>query len=308
MNVLPVLRYGTHRSRNPSPRFVHTVVLLRHGESLWNKQKKFTGWSDIPLTEAGEVDAKDSGLLLGERKMKFDVAFTSNLERAWRTCAVALSASGQSSVEVIRSWRLNERHYGALQGHSKDSPKLISLFGEETVIEWRRSYLSTPPSVYNTDFLKAMGADSLELCTSYMNPKYLNRNKYFACRRILQHDTSPVSPQFLNELGETDIFPGTESLKQCQDRVLYFWQNTIAPRVRSGEKVLIVAHANTIRALVKAIDGISDEQIHHLRIPNGIPLIYTLDENLQPTDLSDDIGFQANYLVSSRNHSKVSNF
>jgi 2,3-bisphosphoglycerate-dependent phosphoglycerate mutase len=286
-------------------RFVHTVVLLRHGESLWNKQKKFTGWSDVPLTEAGEVDAKDSGLLLGERKMKFDVAFTSNLERAWRTSAVALSAAGQSGVENIRSWRLNERHYGALQGHAKDSTKLISLFGEEKVIEWRRSYLATPPSIYNTDFLKAMGEDSLELCTSYMNPKYLNRNKYFSCRGMLQRSSIPVSPQFLNDLGDTDIFPEAESLKQCQDRVLYFWQNTIAPRVRSGENVLIVAHANTIRALVKAIDGISDEQIHHLRIPNGIPLIYTLDENLQPTDLSDDIGFQANYLVSSRNHSKV---
>jgi 2,3-bisphosphoglycerate-dependent phosphoglycerate mutase len=129
-----------------------------------------------------------------------------------------------------------------------------------------------------------MGGGSLEKCTSWMNPKYINRERYLQTKRV----------------------PVTESLKQCQERAYYFWQNTIAPRVKSGDRVLIVAHANTIRALVKAVDNIDDDSISHLRIPNGIPLVYTLDENLKPVvNLSDDIGFHANYLVSARNHSKV---
>jgi 2,3-bisphosphoglycerate-dependent phosphoglycerate mutase len=252
------------------------------------------------------IDAKDAGMLIGERKMQFDVAFTSNLERAWRTCAVALANSNQSGVEVIRSWRLNERHYGALQGHEKNSEQLMTTFGEEKVIDWRRSYTGSPPHLYNIEFLQKMGPLSLETCTSWMNPKYLNREKYFNCRRVLKSENT-ISNKFLNELGESNLFPTAESLKQCQERAYSFWTSTIAPRVKSGEKVLIVAHANTIRSLVKAVDNISDEMIWHLRIPNGIPLVYHLDDNLKPigNQLSDDLGFQANYLVSPRNHSKV---
>lgn len=186
---------------------------------------------------------------------------------------------------------------------------MIQTFGEDKVLEWRRSYTATPPSLYNLDFLKQMGPGSLETCTSWMNPKYLNRNRYFDCRRLLKAEQQPVSGKFLNELGESDIFPTGESLKQCQERAFHFWQNVIGPRVKAGEKALIVAHANTIRALVKAVDNISDDRIWHLRIPNGIPLVYHLDDNLKPIEnLSDDLGFQANYLVSARNHPKVWHF
>lgn len=185
---------------------------------------------------------------------------------------------------------------------------MIATFGEEKVIEWRRSYKASPPSIYNVDFLKQMGPGALETCTSWVNPKYLNRNKYFDCRRLLKSDQA-ISGKFLNELGESDIFPPAESLKQCQERAFSFWSNTIAPRVKAGERVLIVAHANTIRALVKAVDNISDDMIYHLRIPNGIPLVYHLDDNLKPIErISDDLGFGANYLVSARNHSKVRHF
>lgn len=159
-----------------------------------------------------------------------------------------------------------------------------------------------------------MGGGSLEKCTSWMNPKYINRERYLQTKRVVGGSdldltaSTSYSPQskLLQDLSESDIFPVTESLKQCQERAYYFWQNTIAPRVKSGDRVLIVAHANTIRALVKAVDNIDDDSISHLRIPNGIPLVYTLDENLKPVvNLSDDIGFHANYLVSARNHSKV---
>ena len=141
-----------------------------------------------------------------------------------------------------------------------------------------------------------------------MNPRYLHRTRYMSTKQLLQDQSSGrMESKFLYEMNESDIFPHTESLKQCQERAYYFWQNTIVPRIISGERVLIVAHANTIRSLVKAVDNIDDDLIHHLRIPNGIPLVYTLDEQLKPisSTLGDDIGFQANYLVSARNHSKV---
>ncbi|KAJ1436646.1 phosphoglycerate mutase 1 family protein [Ochromonadaceae sp. CCMP2298] len=247
---------------------MHTVVMLRHGESLWNVENRFTGWCDVPLTAHGEADAIDAGTLMGERGLKFDVAFTSNLERGWRTCAMTLAAADQSSTETIRSSMLNERHYGALQGHKKDCPVLIDAFGIEKMLEWRRSYGTAPPSL-----------SSIFTANAIKNATYA---------------------------------PSTESLAQCEHRAFGYWQEVIAPRVRAGERVLIVAHANTIRALVKAVDNIDDQKIAHLKIPNGIPLVYTMDERLQPIDPTDvkgvdsHDGCQATYLVSARNHSKVS--
>lgn len=262
---------------------IHTVVMLRHGKSLWNVENRFTGWYDVPLTEAGIREAVDAGTLIGERGLKFDVAFTSNLERAWKTCALTLNASGQPDVETIRSSKLNERHYGALQGHRKDSQLIINAYGEDTVVEWRRSYSIAPPTTDNLEFLHKVGLPDTD--------------ETYSC-----HSGGDITD---------DDTPKTESLKLCEERAFGYWKEVIAPRVASGERVLIVAHANTIRALVKAVDKIQDQDIAHLKIPNGIPLIYTMDENLQPYDneensvSNDDIGFQANYLVSAKNHSKV---
>lgn len=237
-------------------RGVHTVVMIRHGESSWNVEKRFTGWCDVPLTDHGEIDAHDAGVLMGERGMKFDVAFTSTLERAWRTCAIALSAAGQSgSVETLRSWKLNERHYGALQGHLKDSPKLTQLFGEEKILEWRRSYNTAPPSLYDPQFAKDMGPESFKRATDTMNPGFLDPRR--APKQLTTNTFN--APQFTS--SELDFegdhrYPSTESLKNCEDRAFGYWNDVIAPRVRAGDRVLIVAHANTIRALVKAVDQV----------------------------------------------------
>lgn len=264
----------------------HQVVMIRHGESAWNVGKRFTGWCDIPLTEDGVMDAMDAGKLIKERAMKFDVAFTSNLERAWRTCALALSCSDQGSVETVRSWRLNERHYGALQGHLKNCPKLISEFGEQNLIEWRRAYNIPPPSLRDEGIMSKLDPESVKLSNSMMDPRYFS------------HDGGNMT--------NCDIFPATESLKDCEKRAFSYWKEVIAPRVKNGERVLIVAHANTIRALVKAVDRIADEMIQHLKIPNGIPLVYTLDSNLEPIiDSAHDMGFQAKYLISPHNHEKM---
>eukprot|EP01038_Epipyxis_sp_PR26KG_P007143 gene7143-9746_t len=281
--------------------------MIRHGESTWNQENRFTGWCDIPLTAAGENDAKDAGTLMGERGLKFDVAFTSTLERAWRTCALTLSEAGQSGVEVVRSWKLNERHYGALQGHLKTCPKLIEAFGNEKIMEWRRSFHTAPPSMYDVDILKMIGSDALQTCTSLVNPNYINLHALERTQRELAHNHDSKGH---NAENNTDVFnhtyPATESLLQCQERAYGYWKDTIAPRVRNGERVLIVAHANTIRALVKAVDHIDDDMITHLKIPNGVPLVYTLDEDLEPiVDLTDDLGFQAKYLVSARNHGRM---
>lgn len=265
---------------------MHTVVMIRHGESSWNVGKRFTGWCDIPLTEHGIKDAKDSGTLMLERGMKFDVAFTSNLERAWRTCETALLHSDQSEIEVIKSWKLNERHYGALQGHLKNCPKLIASFSEPQLIEWRRAYDTAPPSLRDPGIVEKLDPESVKLGNAVMDPRYFS------------HDGASVA--------NCETFPTTESLKDCEKRAFSYWNDVIAPRVRAGQRVLIVAHANTIRALVKAVDRIEDNMIRHLRIPNGIPLVYTLDSNLEPIiDSADDMGFQAKYLISPHNHEKV---
>jgi len=260
--------------------------MIRHGESAWNVGKRFTGWCDIPLTEPGITDAKDAGRLMLDRGMRFDVAFTSGLERAWRTCALALSHSDQSGVETVKTWELNERHYGALQGHLKNCPKLISEFGDKQLIEWRRAYDTAPPSLRDPGIFEKLDPESVQLSNSSMDPRYFDHAR--------------------GTMVNSAVFPATESLKDCEKRAFSYWERVIAPRVRAGERVLIVAHANTIRALVKAVDHISDDMIQHLRIPNGIPLVYTLDSNLQPIiDSTHDIGFQAKYLISPHNHSKV---
>ena len=287
-------------------------------------EKRFTGWCDVPLTKRGELDAKDAGILMGERGLKFDVAFTSNLERAWRSCAIALSACGQSNTEVIRSWKLNERHYGALQGHFKDAPELVEAFGEEKVIAWRKSFHSAPPSLYDEDVLRKLGPNSLNISTEFLNPNYVDQKKFNYFNNILHQrsryeNRAAVHPNSNSSSsnGSNSAFdagfpyPSTESLQQCQVRAFGYWKEVIAPRLLEGQRVLIVAHANTIRALVKAVDNIDDGMIAHLKIPNGVPLVYTLDKHLNPrvddysNENADDLGFQAKYLVSARNHGRM---
>lgn len=286
---------------------LHTVVLIRHGESIWNQEERFTGWADVPLTPNGENDALDAGRLLGERKITFDVAFTSHLERAWRTCAIALAESQQSGVEVIRSSKLNERHYGALQGHLKNCPNLEQAFGEKKLLEWRRSFHTAPPDLYDMEILKKIGPDSLMTCTEHLHQRYIDVEKFENARRELKTEQQYFyNSDQTNDDEDGGIYPSTESLQQCQQRAYGYWKDVILPRVKQGDRVLVVAHANTIRALVKAVDNIDDADIAYLKIPNGIPLVYTFDENLQPNlDMPDDIGFNGKYLVSSENHGKM---
>jgi len=297
---------------------MHTVVMVRHGESVWNRENRFTGWCDVPLTAHGEADAIDAGTLMGERGLKFDVAFTSNLERAWRTCELTLNAAGQST-ETVRSSMLNERHYGALQGHLKDCPVLIDAFGIEKVLEWRRSYATAPPSLYNRVFADKIGPDMLRSGLSQLNNRYVDlaRLDKTIGRVELQRTRRSTDQATRGTNFRNNYAPSTESLAQCEHRAFGYWREVIAPRVRAGERVLIVAHANTIRALVKAVDRIDEQKIAHLKIPNGIPLVYTMDEHLQPIDPTDIVSYpqdtgadapnscQATYLVSARNHSKM---
>eukprot|EP01035_Chromulina_nebulosa_P038883 gene38883-52521_t len=312
------------RSLKPNIRHIHTVVMIRHGESTWNLERRFTGWCDVPLTKRGELDAKDAGILMGERGLKFDVAFTSNLERAWRSCAIALSACGQSNTEIIRSWKLNERHYGALQGHYKDAPELVEAFGEEKVIAWRKSFHSAPPSLYDEDVLRRLGPNSLKISTEFLNQNYIDQKKFNHFSNILhqrsryENSSTLYTPNSSSSSSSNALFddsfpyPSTESLQQCQVRAFGYWKEVIAPRLLEGQRVLIVAHANTIRALVKAVDNIDDGMIAHLKIPNGVPLVYTMDEQLNPhvdddynNENANDLGFQAKYLVSARNHGRM---
>ena len=222
--ISPILRIRTSISRFVS----HTVVLVRHGESVWNVEKRFTGWCDVPLTEHGIADALDAGTLMGERGMKFDVAFTSTLERAWKTCDIALEAAGQiDSCETIRSWKLNERHYGALQGHLKDSPKLLDTFGEEKILEWRRSYDTAPPSLYDQQFASDMGSESFaRRATTLMNPRFLDSRMMH--RSVASRNGND---QFMGDIGSDFPYPSAESLKQCEERAYGFWMEVIAPRV-----------------------------------------------------------------------------
>ncbi len=222
---------------------MYKLVLIRHGESEWNKLNLFTGWTDVDLTEKGVIEAKNSANLLKEEGFTFDIAYTSVLKRAIRTLWYVLDGMDLMWIPVIRDWRLNERHYGALQGLNK--AETAAKYGDEQVKIWRRSYDTRPPALEESDD-RFPGHD----------PRYAG---------ILK-----------NEL------PLTECLKDTVARFLPLWNDEIAPLVQSGKKVVIVAHGNSLRALVKHLDNVSEEEIVSLNIPTGVPLVYELDENLQP--------------------------
>lgn len=219
------------------------LVLLRHGESDWNKENRFTGWTDVDLSEKGREEAAEAGEVFLKEGLTFDVAYTSVLKRAIRTLWIALDQMDLLWVPVNRSWRLNERHYGALQGLNKS--ETAAKFGEDQVKIWRRSYDIPPPPLEASDE-RYPGHD----------PRYRN-----------------LSPEEL---------PLTECLKDTVARFLPYWEQTIAPDVRDGKKVLIAAHGNSLRALIKYLDNVSEEDIINLNVPTGMPLVYELDENLKP--------------------------
>ena len=216
------------------------LVLLRHGESDWNRENRFTGWTDVDLSAKGVGEAKDAGKLLKAEGYAFDIAYTSVLKRAIRTLWIALEELGQMWLPEVKDWRLNERHYGDLQGLNK--AEMAAKFGDEKVLIWRRSYDTPPPPLEAAD------------------PRYEGRDPRYAGIKV----------------------PLTECLKDTVARVVPYWETTIAPSVRAGKRVLIAAHGNSLRALVKHLDGISDEAIVKLNIPTGIPLVYELDEQLKP--------------------------
>jgi 2,3-bisphosphoglycerate-dependent phosphoglycerate mutase len=222
---------------------MHKLVLLRHGESIWNKENRFTGWTDVDLSEKGIEEAKKSGQVLKKEGFVFDVAFTSVLKRAVRTLWIVLDEMDLMWISVYNSWRLNERHYGALQGLNK--AEMAAKFGEDQVLIWRRSYAVPPPALQAQD------------------PR------------------SPVNDPRYKDLDPQDV-PLTECLKDTVARFLPYWHNTIAPTIKAGKKVIISAHGNSLRALVKYLDNIPDEEIVKLNIPTGIPLVYELDEDLKP--------------------------
>ena len=222
---------------------MHKVVLLRHGESTWNKENRFTGWTDVDLSDKGRDEARAAGRLLKAEGFAFDFVYTSLLKRAIWTSVLALDELDQLWLPVERSWRLNERHYGALQGLNK--AETAAEHGEDQVKIWRRAYAIAPPPLAPDDPRHA-GHD----------PRYANVDK-------------------------ADV-PLTESLKDTVARFLPYWNSAIAPRIKSGSRVLIAAHGNSLRALVKYLDNISDDAIVELNIPTGIPLVYELDGNLRP--------------------------
>jgi 2,3-bisphosphoglycerate-dependent phosphoglycerate mutase len=219
------------------------IVLLRHGESTWNQENLFTGWTDVDLTDRGLAEAKSGGELLRENGFAFDIAFTSVLKRAIRTLWIVLDELDRMWIPVQNSWRLNERHYGALQGLNK--AETAAKFGDEQVLIWRRSYDLPPPALEDGD-------PRLDL----KDPRYA--------------DLRP------------EEFPRTECLKDTVARFLPYWHETIAPVVKSGKSVIIAAHGNSLRALIKYLDNVSDQDIVGLNIPTGQPLVYELDDSLKP--------------------------
>jgi 2,3-bisphosphoglycerate-dependent phosphoglycerate mutase len=222
---------------------MYRVVLLRHGESTWNSENRFTGWTDVDLSEKGRSEALDAGRLLRDGHYEFDVAYTSVLKRAIRTCWMVLDELDLMWIPVIRHWRLNERHYGALQGLNK--AETAATHGEAQTKIWRRSYDTPPPPLTLDD------------------PRHPSHDRRYASLTA-------------------DELPATESLKHTVERFVPYWTDTIGPAISSGQRVLIAAHGNSLRALVKYLDRISDEDIVGLNIPTGIPLVYELDERLAP--------------------------
>ena len=223
---------------------VGTLVLLRHGESVWNAENLFTGWVDVPLSEKGVNEAKRGGVLLREAGVLPEVVHTSLLRRAIGTANLALDAADRHWIPVRRDWRLNERHYGALQG--KNKKQTLEEFGEEQFMLWRRSYDTPPPPIEDDD------------------------------------EWSQIGDARYADLPD-EIVPRTECLADVVDRMLPYWYDAVVPDLRVGKTVCVAAHGNSLRALVKHLDGISDQAIVKLNIPTGIPLVYELDDDLKPT-------------------------
>jgi len=224
---------------------MYKLVLVRHGQSTWNLENRFTGWTDVGLTEQGVTEAHEAGRLLREEGYTFDVAYTSVLKRAIKTLWIVLEETELEWIPVIRAWQLNERHYGALQGLNK--AEMALKFGEDQVHVWRRSYDVPPPALEPTDERHPR-----------FDPRYAG-----------------LTPEQV---------PATESLKLTLERVLPYWHSTLAPAIKSGQRVLVVAHGNSLRAMVKYLDNISDEEIPGLNIPTGVPLVYELYEDLKPIE------------------------
>ena len=222
---------------------MHKLVLLRHGESQWNLENRFTGWHDVNLTEQGEREGKEAGRLLKAEGFEFDMAYCSVLTRAIRTLWLALTEMEQVWIPVHREWRLNERHYGSLQGLNK--AETAKKYGDDQVLVWRRSYDIPPPPMTKDD------------------EGYAGKDRRYA------------------HLSEDDL-PLSECLKDTVDRFLPLWENTIAPQIKAGKQVMIAAHGNSLRALIKYLDGVTDEDILCINVPTGMPLVYELDENLKP--------------------------
>ncbi len=222
---------------------MHKLVLIRHGESTWNLDNRFTGWTDVDLTSLGIEQAKNAGRLLKAEGFEFDVAYTSVLKRATRTLWHVLDEMDRTWLPVVNNWRLNERHYGALQGLNKAD--MAKQYGDAQVLAWRRSYDTPPPALEATDPRSERG-----------DPRYA-------------------------KLAAGQV-PLTECLKDTVARVMPFWNEALAPAIKAGKRVLVAAHGNSIRALVKYLDKISDDDIVGLNIPNGIPLVYELDDDLKP--------------------------
>ena len=222
---------------------MHRLVLLRHGESTWNRENRFTGWTDVDLSEKGRTEARDAGRLMAAEKFEFDVAYTSVLKRAIRTLWIALDEMDLLWIPVHRAWRLNERHYGALQGLNK--AETAAQHGEAQVKIWRRSYDIPPPPLTGQD------------------PRHPSHDRRYA--DLKRHE-----------------LPLTESLKDTVARFLPYWHDTVAPAIRVGRRVIIAAHGNSLRALVKFLDNVSDQDIVDVNIPTGIPLVYLLNDDLEP--------------------------
>ena len=222
---------------------MHKLVLIRHGESQWNKENRFTGWKDVDLSEKGREEAKAAGQLLKAEGFTFDEAYTSVLKRAIRTLWIILDEMDLMWIPVTKSWLLNERHYGALEGLNK--AETAAQYGEEQVLIWRRSYDIPPGMMDETD------------------------------ERYLGNDARYSSI-------EKGKFPGTECLKDTVERVVPYWETEIAPKIKAGKRLIITAHGNSLRSLVKHLDGIADDKIVELNIPTGVPLVYELDDDLKP--------------------------
>lgn len=221
---------------------MHKLVLVRHGQSTWNLENRFTGMTDVDLTDLGKAEAADAGKLLKEAGFDFDIAYTSVLKRAIKTLNIIQDVMNLDWLPVVRAWELNERHYGALQGLNK--AEVAKEYGDDQVKVWRRSYDVPPPALESTD---------------KRHPRFDRRY-------------ASLAPEQL---------PATESLKITLDRVLPYWNSTLAPKIKSGQRMMIVAHGNSIRALVKYLDNVSEADITELNIPTGLPLVYELDANLK---------------------------